>query len=102
MTKRTIFSDKAGFELKECALDHLTNPAWTKAMKYESPGCVVITLFGPKCQTSDRMSLLVDTIHLNHLIVVVVTQNFEMWRFCLLFVFQKCGQFTRSNLSQKL
>ena len=32
MTKRTIFSDQAGFELKECALDRSTYPAWTKAM----------------------------------------------------------------------
>ena len=65
MAKRTIFSDQAEFELKECALDCSTSPAWTKAMKYESPGCVVITLYGPKCQTSDRMSLLVDIIHDN-------------------------------------
>ena len=35
-------------------------------------------------------------------LAVTFPKNFEMWPFGFLFVFQKCGRFTRSYLSQKL
>ena len=34
---------------------------------FVTPEIWTLTLYGPKCQTCDRMSLLVDTINLNHL-----------------------------------
>ena len=35
-------------------------------------------------------------------LAITYPKNFEMWPFCLLFVFQKCGRLTRRYLSKKI